>query len=36
MLKDLGKNEMNVIDKKIGIMRIGNVDYISLTNLAKY
>lgn len=26
----------DVIDNKIGIMRIGNVDYISLTDLARY
>lgn len=36
MLKDLVKIEINVIDNKIGIMRIGDVDYISLTDLAKY
>ncbi len=36
MAKDLVKTEINVIDNKIGIMRIGNVDYISLTDLAKY
>lgn len=29
-------NEINVVDNKIGIMRIGDVDYISLTDLAKY
>lgn len=36
MSRDLVKTEINVIDSKIGIMRIGNVDYISLTDLAKY
>ena len=36
MSKDLVKTEINVIDNKIVIMRIGNVDYISLTDLAKY
>ena len=36
MSKDLVKTEINVIDNKIGIMRIGDVDYISLTDLAKY
>lgn len=30
------KTEINVIDNKIGIMRIGDVDYISLTDLARY
>lgn len=36
MSKDLVKTEINVIDNKIGIMRVGDVDYISLTDLAKY
>lgn len=36
MAKDLVKTEINVIDNKIGIMRVGNVDYISLTDLARY
>ncbi len=36
MSKDLVKTEINVIDNKIGIMKIGDVDYISLTDLAKY
>lgn len=36
MSKKLVKNEIDVIDNKIGIMRIGNVDYISLTDLARY
>lgn len=36
MAKDLVKTEIDVIDNKIGIMRIGNVDYISLTDLARY
>lgn len=36
MSKDLIKTEINVIDNKIGIMRIGDVDYISLTDLARY
>ena len=36
MAKDLVKTEINVIDNKIGIMRIGDVDYISLTDLVKY
>ena len=36
MAKDLVKTEINVIDNKIGIMRIGDLDYISLTDLAKY
>ena len=36
MSKDLAKTEINVIDNKIGIMRIGDVDYISLTDLARY
>lgn len=36
MAKDLVKTEINVINNKIGIMRIGDVDYISLTDLARY
>ena len=36
MSKKLVKTEINVIDNKIGIMRIGNVDYISLTDLSRY
>lgn len=36
MSKDLVKTEINVIDNKIGIMKIGDVDYISLTDLARY
>ena len=36
MSKDLVKTEINVIDNKIGIMRIGDVDYISLTDLTRY
>lgn len=36
MAKDLVKTEINVIDNKIGIMKIGDVDYISLTDLARY
>ena len=36
MAKDLVKTEINVIDNKIGIMRVGDVDYISLTDLARY
>ena len=27
---------MNVNNKKIGVMRIGNEEYISLTDLARY
>ena len=36
MAKDSVKTEINVIDNKIGIMRIGDVEYISLTDLARY
>ena len=36
MAKDLVKTEISVINNKIGIMRIGDVDYISLTDLARY
>lgn len=30
------KKEIKVQDKMIGVMKVGNVDYISLTDLAKY
>ncbi len=36
MKKDIIKAEMKVKDNIIGIMRFGDVDYISLTDLAKY
>ncbi len=36
MKKELIKAEINVNDNKIGILRIGDTDYISLTDLAKY
>ena len=36
MKNDLIKTEIDVKNNKVGIMRIGNVDYISLTDLAKY
>lgn len=36
MKNDIVKTELNVINNKVGIMRFGNVDYISLTDLAKY
>ena len=34
--KEIVKTEMKVKDTFVGIMRVGNVDYISLTDLAKY
>ena len=36
MKKDIIKTEICVKENKIGIMRIDNVDYISLTDLARY
>lgn len=36
MKKEIIKTEIKVKDNLIGIMRIGNVDYISLTDLAKF
>ena len=36
MKKDIIKTEMKVKDNIIGIMRFGDVDYISLTDLAKF
>ena len=34
--KEIVKTEMKVKDTFVGIMRVGNVDYISLTDLAKF
>ena len=34
MKKDLIKTEINVNDNKIDILKMGNTDYISLTDLA--
>ncbi len=36
MKNEVIKTEINVNDNLVGIMRVGNVDYISLTDLAKY
>ncbi|MBQ9267310.1 MAG: KilA-N domain-containing protein [Clostridia bacterium] len=36
MKKELIKTEIKVKDTLVGVMRVGNVDYISLTDLAKY
>ena len=36
MKNNILKTEINVKNNKIGIMRIGDVDYISLTDLARY
>ena len=36
MSNDLINTEISVKEHKIGIMRVGNVDYISLTDIAKY
>ena len=36
MKNEIIKTELNVIDNKVSVMRIGNVDYISLTDLARY
>lgn len=35
MKNNLVKMEIDVNNNKIGIIRIGNIDYISLTDLAK-
>lgn len=34
--KELIKTEINVVNNKIAVMRMGNVDFISITDLAKY
>ena len=36
MNKEIIKSEINVNDNKINIIRIGNKEYISLTDLARY
>ena len=36
MKDNLIKTEMNVNNNKINVMRIGNEEYISLTDLARY
>ena len=36
MKNNLVKTEIDVKNNKVGIMRIGDVDYISLTDLARY
>jgi len=34
--KDIVTAEIIVKEKKVGILRVGNVNYISLTDLARY
>lgn len=36
MKKEIIKTEINVKDNVVGVMRVGNIDYISLTDLAKF
>lgn len=36
MKNNIVKTELNVINNKVSVMRVGNVDYISLTDLARY
>lgn len=36
MKKDVVKTELNVINNKVSVIRMNNVDYISLTDLARY
>jgi len=36
MKNEIIKSEMNVNNNKVGVMRIGNIDFISLTDLARY
>ena len=36
MKKELIKTELKVKDNIVGVMRVGNLDYISLTDLAKF
>ena len=36
MKKDVVTTEIILKENKVGILRVGNVNYISLTDLAKY
>ena len=36
MSKELIQTQMNVNNRQVRVMRVDNVDYISLTDLAKY
>lgn len=36
MKKDFVKTELNVINNKVSVIRMNNIDYISLTDLARY
>lgn len=36
MKNNIVKSEINVNGNKVGILRVGNIDYISLTDLARY
>ena len=36
MKKEVIKTEMKVKDNIVGVMRVGEIDYISLTDLAKF
>ena len=36
MKNNIIQTELNVINNRVGVMRVVNTDYISLTDLAKY
>lgn len=36
MKNNIVKMELNVVNNKINVMRVGSSDYISLTDLARY
>ena len=36
MSKELIQTQMNVNNRQVRVMRVDNIDYISLTDLAKY
>ena len=36
MKQGIKKREMNVKENLVGVMKVGNTDYISLTDLARY
>ena len=36
MKNNIIRTELNVVNNKVSVMRVGNIDYISLTDLARY
>ncbi len=36
MKNNIIRSELNVVNNKVSVMRVANIDYISLTDLARY